>query len=355
MAVYKMKSGRYRIQFMLDGKSYVKTSKTTNKKLAEQMEIDWKNEILKGQLTGARKEIKVSTLIENYLSKPLADTTLKNAGNFFKHFQHEVDTDVDASKFDQTQILTHVQRRLKEGIQSATIRTQLLYLSGAWSDVNKKLYNIPDLELPTLARSKEKTNFLNEDEEEKLFTYMRTRKVRGAGAGEQKGDLEDIMIVLIDTGMRHNELCRLEWRSINLQNKTIEVWRKKTDEPSLIVMTNRVHQVLQRRSENKKHDKWVFTNQDHTNHRRDSTTYLNELLIKAGVTITTHELRHTFASKLLGMGFTLPEIGNRLAHKSLESTKRYAHLEKNATATKAADALNQQQVERSRAKLKVVK
>ena len=55
------------------------------------------------------------------------------------------------------------------------------------------------------------------------------------------------------------------------------------------------------------------------------------------------------------VGFTLPEIGNRLAHKSLESTKRYSHLEKNATATKAADALNQQQVERSRAKLKVVK
>ena len=73
------------------------------------------------------------------------------------------------------------------------------------------------------------------------------------------------------------------------------------------------------------------------------------------MTITTHELRHTFASKLLNAGFTLPEIGNRLAHKSLESTRRYAHLEKNATANKTAETLNGIQTERARAKLKVVK
>jgi len=359
MSVYKQKtkSGYYQIKFMIDGQDYTKTTKTTNKKLAEAMEAKWRTEILQSKLAGKKKlEIKLSTLIENYLALPLAENTIKNASNFFLHFKEDIDTDVNVSEFDQTEILKWVQKRMRAGIQQSTIRTQLLYLSGAWNDCNNKLYNIPDLELPTLQRSPVKTVYMNEDETDKLLDYMRTRKVRGAGAGEQKGDMEDLIIVLLQTGLRHNEVARLEWRNVDLKNKTIEVWRKKTSEPSKLRMTNRVHQVLQRRSETKKHEQWVFTNKDHTSHRRDSTTYLNELLIKAGVKITTHGLRHTFASNLLNnAGFTLPQVGELLAHKSLESTRRYAHLEKNTTAEKAVDFLNEQQAERARANLKVVK
>lgn len=39
-----------------------------------------------------------------------------------------------------------------------------------------------------------------------------------------------------------------------------------------------------------------------------------------------HDLRHAFASSGLSAGLTLPQVGELLGHRSVSSTKRYAHL-----------------------------
>jgi site-specific recombinase XerD len=119
-------------------------------------------------------------------------------------------------------------------------------------------------------------------------------------------------------------------------------------------MTNRLHAVMQRRAEKKNHEKWVFTNGDMTTHRRDSTHYLNDYLNKAGIPITVHQMRHTFASRLLKEGMTLFQLKELLGHKNIQSTMRYAHLEGNGSTEQAAEIFNARQVEKNRAKLKVV-
>jgi len=53
-------------------------------------------------------------------------------------------------------------------------------------------------------------------------------------------------------------------------------------------------------------------------------------------------------------GMTLFELKELLGHKNIQSTMRYAHLEKNVTNGKATDILNALQVDKSRAKMKVV-
>ncbi|MFZ1869397.1 MAG: site-specific integrase, partial [Steroidobacteraceae bacterium] len=199
-----------------------------------------------------------------------------------------------------------------------------------------------------------KTEYLSDDEETKLFDYLRDRLDKGTGAGEFKGEMEDIYKVLIDTGLRHNEMCRLEWSKIDLDARTIDVYRKKTDSSTKLRMTNRVHEVLQRRFANKKHEKWVFTNQAMDDHRRDATTYLNELLYKAGLPYSVHQLRHTTASRLLALGMTLAEVQVILGHASIVTTSRYAHLEANSTSEKAADLLNAHTAEVRRKALKIV-
>jgi len=58
-----------------------------------------------------------------------------------------------------------------------------------------------------------------------------------------------------------------------------------------------------------------------------------------------HDLRHSFASAALSAGLSLTEIGELLGHKSAQTTKRYAHLVKDAgvaAATKAADKIASQ-------------
>ena len=39
-----------------------------------------------------------------------------------------------------------------------------------------------------------------------------------------------------------------------------------------------------------------------------------------------HDLRHSFASRALALGKTLPVIGKLLGHSDIETTARYAHL-----------------------------
>jgi integrase len=267
----------------------------------------------------------------------------------------EIDLNVKASEFDQKQILKHVQKRIREGTKPQTVRVQLLYLSGAWNDGNTEIYNIPKLKLPTLPKPPMKTEVLTDADEEKLFNHIEhIRKFKGNAVEKFRNEMNDIFITLLDTGMRCNEVCRLEWSKIDFKKGMIEVYRKKNGVPSYLRMTNRLHAVMQRRAEKKNHEKWVFTNGDMTTHRRDSTHYLNDYLNKAGIPITVHQMRHTFASRLLKEGMTLFQLKELLGHKNIQSTMRYAHLEGNGSTEQAAEIFNARQVEKNRAKLKVV-
>ena len=42
--------------------------------------------------------------------------------------------------------------------------------------------------------------------------------------------------------------------------------------------------------------------------------------------VRIHDLRHSFASKALALGESLPMIGKLLGHTQVQTTARYAHL-----------------------------
>ena len=77
MAVYRQDSGKtYRIQFRLNNRTYVKSAKTTDKRVAERMEAEWKAEIHGQQYLGEREEITVRRMLENLLTASLARNTV---------------------------------------------------------------------------------------------------------------------------------------------------------------------------------------------------------------------------------------------------------------------------------------
>jgi integrase len=355
MAVYRQDGGKvYRIQFRLNNRTYVKSAKTTDKRVAERMEAEWKAEIHGQQYLGEREEITIRQVIENLLTASLAKTTLKSARNFLSVFQRYVNIDVNASAFDQRELHRYREARLKDGSKESSIRAHMLTFSSAWGRVNPKIYNIPELLLPKFSQQKAKTNYLSEDDESRLLSYLLTRKPHASGTGDWQYEIHDIVVILLDTGARYNEIARLEWNNIDLKRKAIELWRGKTKTASYVFMTDRVHQVLQRRSENKHHERWIFTNWDRTAHRTDNTTYINHVMQSAGVSYTVHTLRHTFATKMLKAGMTLNDVRVLLGHSSMQTTLRYGHLEASDASPKAVAILNQQNVARSRAKIKAV-
>ena len=58
---------------------------------------------------------------------------------------------------------------------------------------------------------------------------------------------------------------------------------------------------------------------------------------------TTHDLRHSFASRALALGETLPVIGKLLGHSDIQTTARYAHLAQDSiheTAERIAQSIS---------------
>ena len=59
---------------------------------------------------------------------------------------------------------------------------------------------------------------------------------------------------------------------------------------------------------------------------------------------TRHDLRHTYASRALALGESLPMIGRLLGHREIETTARYAHLARDSVhdaAARVADSIAQ--------------
>ena len=52
--------------------------------------------------------------------------------------------------------------------------------------------------------------------------------------------------------------------------------------------------------------------------------------------VRIHDLRHSFASRALALGETLPVIGKPLGHTLVESTARHAHLARDPVRESAA-------------------
>ena len=70
----------------------------------------------------------------------------------------------------------------------------------------------------------------------------------------------------------------------------------------------------------------VFCNQDRLLYRSFRTTF-ERAVRKAGLTdFTFHDLRHTFASRLVMRGVDLPTVKELLGHKTIAMTLRYTHL-----------------------------
>ena len=52
--------------------------------------------------------------------------------------------------------------------------------------------------------------------------------------------------------------------------------------------------------------------------------------------VRIHDLRHSFASRALGLGENLPMIGKLLRHTKIQTTARYAHLARDSVHESAA-------------------
>ncbi|MFC1580006.1 tyrosine-type recombinase/integrase [Thermodesulfobacteriota bacterium] len=135
--------------------------------------------------------------------------------------------------------------------------------------------------------------------------------------------------IAMDTGMRRGEQFGLRWEDINFQTRIITIPRSKNGEVRHIPMNDRVVEIL-RNLPSRFKGEYVFTSSNwQTPMDADNFVYrvfkpaLAEAKIKD---FRWHDLRHTFASRLVMAGEDIRTVQELMGHKNITMTMKYSHL-----------------------------
>lgn len=126
------------------------------------------------------------------------------------------------------------------------------------------------------------------------------------------------------TGMRRGEQFSLKWEDVDFENRILTV-RGKTGRRH-IVMNTGAQRALEQISRGETRSGFVCK-VTKTHGQRDWRRWLEKCLKLAGVhNFHWHDLRHTFASRLVMKRVDLRTVQELLGHKSIVMTMKYAHL-----------------------------
>ncbi|EMN3631304.1 TPA: DUF4102 domain-containing protein [Pseudomonas aeruginosa] len=141
--------------------------------------------------------------------------------------------------------------------------------------------------------------------------------------------LKPLVLLSLNTGMRRGEVFNLTWADIDLKNKliTVEGDTSKSGQTRHIPMNKETVATIEGwRKQHPRNSGYVFPGKD--GKRLDNVKKSWDGLLKLAriESFRWHDLRHTFASKLVMAGVPLNTVRELLGHSDLAMTLRYAHL-----------------------------
>jgi len=140
-----------------------------------------------------------------------------------------------------------------------------------------------------------------------------------------------IVITLLYTGMRVNELCNLDMSDLHLDKQEILVRDTKTYHDRKVIISEKCVHALNQYLESSPNGKnEVFTSQKGGRISRGRVYAMVKKYGRlAGIqkNVTPHILRHTLATNMITHGASVIEVKEQLGHRNIETTLRYVHLQ----------------------------
>ena len=132
----------------------------------------------------------------------------------------------------------------------------------------------------------------------------------------------DTILILIYTGMRINELLKLEKKNVNLENNTI-IGGSKTDagKNRIIPIHPKILPLIIKRMGNK--TEYLIPNRTGRNYYEYNNFRQNEFVKIMEHTI--HDTRHTFATMISDVSDNENAITGIIGHTNINMTKKYTH------------------------------
>ena len=141
-----------------------------------------------------------------------------------------------------------------------------------------------------------------------------------------------LLAVIYDCGLRAFEACSLKWNDISFDRQQVHIKKGKGGKDRVVPISPETLVVLQAYRKQYPSMNYVFKmfGKDEPVNHAFIRLRLKEALTKAELdtTLTTHSLRHSYATHLLEAGEDIQTVQQRLGHKSVSTTMIYLHIAK---------------------------
>ena len=174
MSVFKRGGkGNYYIQFNHCGKTYVKSSRSTNKRIAERLEREWHDEIIRREELGELPRIKLKDALKVYAEEKMITGSSLYAGSNVSVLNKLFPTELYIDELKNWHLAKFKSARQKEGIGAQTIKDNFQAVRSAIAWAKDHGYEVTTLEYPKIKLPKHRLRYLSADEEKSLLEVAR--------------------------------------------------------------------------------------------------------------------------------------------------------------------------------------
>jgi len=317
------------MSFTANAKLYRKSTGTSERKLAEKIFSKVQTYIIEGkwfEFDEARQHTfdeMMERYVKEYSSIHKANSTHRKDLGLLKHLRPSF-SGLALNQITPRIISDYKTKRLTDGASPASVRNELRLLSHAFNIAMKQWEWVKDNPVGKVnfkeLKARSIDRWLTDEEEKRLLDVSE---------GRLSGQLKDIIILALNTGMSQEEILKLKWNCIDLFRRVLTTMREKTKRTRTIPVNNTTMELLKRRMKIRPFNDSNFVFFNNAGNMIDAgklkSVFIKTVKVAAIENFRFHDLRHTFATRLVQEGVDLYKVAKLLGHKDISTTQRYAH------------------------------
>jgi excisionase family DNA binding protein len=207
-------------------------------------------------------------------------------------------------------------QRLAAGLKPCSVNRQASCL--------RKVFNVAIAWGYTAENPVKKIRFFSEKENirERVLSPVEEVKLLESCSGY----LRSMVFLALHSGMRRGEIFQLRWEDVDLEAAALRVIRSKSGKPRVISINSELLSELRTSRSAAGADEFVFLNPATGRPYVDVKRAFHVACTAAGIVgLRFHDLRHTFATRLVKRGVDLILVKELMGHSSVVTTERYTH------------------------------
>ncbi len=343
MGLYKRKKVWW-MSFVYRGRQIRQSSGTWNRKLAQSILSKLRVQIVEGEFFDRHEEADrtVTEMMERYLAEHSVTKVAKSQKRDRQIIGlHLLPCMGEMTLADVTPkvVTAYKARRREEGSSADNTNKELGILRNAFNLARREWEWCRENPVQSVRMEKVKTRI------DRWLTHEEEKRLLAAGSDW----LGEVVVFALNTGMRQGEIIAVCWEDVDLARGVVVVPRSKNNEPRTIPLNSQVYSVLAvKDAKDGSKTGLVFrTSRGTVMKPRNLSRAFDRAVLRAGIkNFRFHDMRHTFATRMVQADVDLYKVQRLLGHKTMAMTQRYAHHcpESLRSGVKALDVASQNEL-----------